>query len=125
MAVFIHQVCLPGVSMETGSLASVCCVWQHCAMHWHSQKQGLFHWNMLALQCAKLLTARVVSTKPLDLACLQLLLGYLPPDASQWEGILTAKRKAYNQFCKVGTRWQAHATSMLTGPYQASQLLSG
>ncbi len=30
--------------------------------------------------------------------CLQLLLGYLPPDRGEWEGVLRQKRAAYQQF---------------------------
>ena len=34
----------------------------------------------------------------------QLLLGYLPPDASEWDAVLSEKRAQYAQFCEVRLR---------------------
>lgn len=33
--------------------------------------------------------------------CVQLLLGYLPPDQRQWQATLQSKRAEYARFCKV------------------------
>ena len=33
-------------------------------------------------------------------ARVQLLLSYLPPDTASWDGLLAAKRAAYQQFCQ-------------------------
>lgn len=33
--------------------------------------------------------------------CVQLLLGYLPPDQRQWQATLQSKRVEYARFCKV------------------------
>lgn len=35
---------------------------------------------------------------------LQLLLGYLPPDPAEWEGVLKQRRAQYQRFCEVTTR---------------------
>lgn len=34
--------------------------------------------------------------------CVQLLLGYLPPDPSEWDEVLARKRTEYFLFCEVG-----------------------
>ena len=91
--------------MEAGSFASVCCLSSgsssivHCTGTLQARAVPL-NVSRLALRQAD--HSRGVSTESVQSACLQLLLGYLPRDASQWEGILAAKRKAYDQFCKVG-----------------------
>jgi hypothetical protein len=35
----------------------------------------------------------------------QLLLGYLPPDPSEWDEVLARKRTEYFLFCEVGCSW--------------------
>lgn len=42
---------------------------------------------------------------PLLAVALQLLLGYLPPDPSEWDEVLARKRTEYFLFCEVRHSW--------------------
>lgn len=41
---------------------------------------------------------------PCWFCCVQLLLGYLPPDPSEWDEVLARKRTEYFLFCEVRLR---------------------
>lgn len=52
----------------------------------------------------------------------QLLLGYLPPDPSEWDEVLARKRTEYLLFCEVSSRLVLQHAAQAWG--QASAQLS-
>lgn len=72
-----------------------------------------------------------MSSSPYHSCCaatpLQLLLGYLPPDPSEWDEVLARKRTEYLLFCEVGVvvkecalRDSQHITSAALYPVEMS-----
>jgi hypothetical protein len=53
---------------------------------------------------------RVAACRQIIWCVLQLLLGYLPPDPSEWDEVLARKRTQYLLFCEVGMLFRTFCT---------------